>query len=247
MVIDSDSHHLVTTSPHATYIWCSTGWCVWGKPWQDLIWINLEKGLCWGEFLNLEGILNVSSSAVFSWNSNCGKILRIDHIGWNCDHITLRLCTLRIADWSHCYVTSWELHRRRVWRAQQIGLSMEIQYNSNTNTIEIQHNSNTNTMQIREEYLMGAEPIGLSTLNCQLWPSSDVSDKWPAAKTDQIVTWHHGSSYLMGALCNVSSQNCKTTITRKCNTNSSQIQYKYIWECASVQQCVRLFKRHWQT
>ena len=183
---------------------------------------------------------------MFSWNSNCGKILRIDHIGWNCDHITLRLCT-RIADWSHCDVTSWELHRRRVWRAQQIGLSMEIQYKYNTNAIQIHKYTIQTQIQCKYARNISWEQSQLVfprwIVNCdrhQMFQTNGLQRR-------QIVTWHHGSSYLMRALCNVSPQNCKTTITHKCNTNSSQIQYKYIWECASVQQGGRLFTRHWQT
>ena len=219
MVIDSDSHHLVTTSPHATYIWCSTGWYVWGKLWEDLIWIHLEKGL-WGEFLRFfEDWVNRKYSSEQDTSNNFAVRGHFECFIICCVFLKFQLWkdiadrSHRLKLWSH-YIAIVHAHCRLITLLRDImgiapqtrvtcatdwslhGNTIQIQYKYNTNTIEIQHNSNTNTMQIREEYLMGAEPIVFFTLNCQLWPSSDVSDKWPAAKTDQIVTWHHGSSYL---------------------------------------------------
>ena len=124
--------------------------------------------------------------------------------------------------------TDWSLH----------GNTIQIQYNSNTNTIEIQHNSNTNTMQIREEYLMGAEPIGffhvelsiVTVIRCfrQMACSEDRSNCY-------VASWEflpHGSIV-------------QCFFTKLQNNYNTQMQYKFITNTIQIHLRVCICATRW--
>ena len=178
MVIDSDSHHLVTTSPHATYIWCSTGWYVWGKLWEDLIWIHLEKGL-WGEFLRFfEDWVNRKYSSEQDTSNNFAVRGHFECFIICCVFLKFQLWkdiadrSHRLKLWSH-YIANAHCRLITLLRdimgiAPQTRVTCATDWSLHGNTIQFKYKYNRNTTQFKHKY--NANTRGISHVTEANWP-----------------------------------------------------------------------------